>query len=374
MLNQASASRPVRSGLLGPARMLRALGAISLFWKVLLANGLLILVAVIAGMILSHNSSAQGPFELWSMLGYAAAVTALSLLINALVLRAAFLPLIRLESTADAVRRGEYSRRAPHSLISDPAIRRVTEAFNAMLAAQEDGRAALVALSSRTLHAQEEERRRIARELHDETAQELTALLVRIRLAAGGSREPATRERLAELRASTARILAGVRRVARELRPTILDDLGLIEAVRAHAQEISLRAKLQIEVTADDATDRLDPSCELALYRVVQEALSNIVKHAGAKRVAVRFERRNGTLHATIADNGCGFDAAKMAVPLPSGQGLGLVGMRERLALVGGTLEVDTFPGGGTVVRAFVPLHREIPRQYAQEVGKDQAG
>ncbi len=349
---------PLRRGMPLPERALRALGAVSLFWKVLLANGFLVLSSALVGMLLSRNVTIAGrPLESWGLMGFAAGVTGLSLLVNAIVLRAAFLPLVRLEGTADAVRRGEYGRRAPHSILTDPTIRRVTDAFNAMLAAQEEHRAVLAALSSRTLDAQEEERRRIARELHDETAQELTALLVRIRLAANNSREPATRERLAELRAATARTLDGVRRVARELRPTILDDLGLIEAVRAHAQDIAYRTGLRIDVRAEDFAKRLDPTCELVLYRVVQEALSNIVKHASAKRVEVVFERRNGTLWATIADNGRGFDAERVTPPLPNGQGLGLLGMRERLLLVDGTLEIDTRSGGGgTTLRAIVPL------------------
>lgn len=347
----------LQRGIALPERALRALGAVSVFWKVLLANGLLVLGSTLAAMILSRDVAVEGrPLERWGLLGFAAGVTALSLIVNAIVLRAAFLPLVRLEGTADAVRRGDYRRRAPDSILSDPTIRRLTEAFNAMLAVQEESRVALAALSSRTLDAQEEERRRIARELHDETAQELTALLVRIRLAADGSREPSTRERLAELRAATARILDGVRRLARELRPTILDDLGLVEAVRAYSQDIAVRSALRITVRAGDFSGRLDPTRELVLYRVVQEALSNAVKHADARTVDVSFERRDGLVRATIGDNGRGFDPAKMAVPSPTGQGLGLLGMRERLSLVGGQLEIDARPGGGTTVRAVVPL------------------
>ena len=339
-----------------PERALRALGAVSLFWKVLLANGFLVLGSVLVGMALSRSVAMEGrPLELTSFFGFAAGVTALSLIVNAIVLRAAFLPLVRLERTANAVRRGEYGRRAPDSYLSDPTIRQLTDTFNAMLTAQEESRAALAALSSRTLDAQEEERRRIARELHDETAQELTALLVQIRLAAAGAPEGA-REGFAELRAATARILDGVRRLARELRPTILDDLGLVEAVRAYAQETAARTALQITVRATNFAGRLDPTQELVLYRVVQEAISNVAKHAEASAVGVTFERWDDVAWATIGDNGRGFDLSSVATPAPSGQGLGLLGMRERLALVGGKLDIDTRPGGGTIVRARLPL------------------
>ena len=336
-------------------RALRALGAVSLFWKVLLANGFLVLSSVLVGMMLSRSVAMEGrPLDSNGLIGFAAGVTALSLIVNAIVLRAAFLPLVRLERTANAVRHGEYSRRAPDSYLSDPTIRQLTDAFNAMLSAQEESRAALTALSSRTLDAQEDERRRIARELHDETAQELTALLVQIRLAAAAPEE--TREGFAELRAATARILDGVRRLARELRPTILDDLGLVEAVRAFAQETATRTKISITVRETNFGGRLDPTRELVLYRVVQEALSNVAKHAEADTVGVTFERWGDVAWATISDNGRGFDLSSVATPSPNGQGLGLLGMRERLVLVGGKLDIDTRPGGGTIVRARLPL------------------
>ena len=327
----------------GPApfgrRLLRQVLAVSLFYKVLLANGALVLGAALVGMALVDRVTRdRHPLGAWELAGYALGVAALSLLVNALVLRAAFLPLQGLEATADAVRRGDPARRAPRSVLSDPAIGRLIDTFNAMLAAQERQRAELAALSSRTLDAQEEERRRIARELHDETAQELTALLVRIRLA--------------ELRAATARTLDGVRRLARELRPSILDDLGLDEAVRAYAQEV-LRRSVKLEVRASGLTGRLEPMRELVAYRVIQEALSNVAKHADASRVEVAIEHTPDALVATIADNGRGFRPRDGIAP--TGQGLGLLGMRERLALVGGTLAIEACPGEGTTIRATLP-------------------
>jgi len=335
-------------------RLLRRALAVSLFYKVLVANGVLVLAATLAGMALTDwIGDACAASRGWEVAGYVLGVTALSLAVNAVVLRAAFLPLEQLESTADAVRRGDRSRRAPRSLLSDPAVGQLIDTFNAMLEAQDRQRAELAALSSRTLDAQEEERRRIARELHDETAQELTALLVRIRLTADGSREPATRERLAELRAAAARTLDGVRRLARELRPTILDDLGLAEAVRAYAQEI-LRRSTSVEVRAGGLAGRLDPACELVLYRVIQEALSNVAKHAGASRVDVTIEHTADSVVATVTDNGRGFEPR--AGITPTGQGLGLLGMRERLTLIGGQLEIDARPGAGTTIRATVPI------------------
>ncbi len=355
LINDALTAHGPRPTLL--QRLLAQLGAVSLFYKVLLANGALVLAATATGMALTGwagraDSSLRG----LQLAGFAAGVAVLSLLINALVLRAAFSPLQRLEETADAVRHGDAGRRAPHSVLSDPTVARLIDTFNAMLEAQERQRDELAALSSRTLDAQEEERRRIARELHDETAQELTALLLRIRLAANGSREPATRERLAELRVATARTLDGVRRLARELRPTILDDLGLVEAVRACAQDVATREGLHVDVCAHGLDGRLHPARELVLYRVVQEALSNVAKHADAHTVRVTLDRAGGDVVATVVDDGRGFDLATAIDVAPTGRGLGLLGMRERLALVGGDLEIDAPLDRGTRVRARVPL------------------
>ncbi|MDP9371016.1 MAG: sensor histidine kinase, partial [Chloroflexota bacterium] len=167
------------------------------------------------------------------------------------------------------------------------------------------------------------------------------------------------RERLAELRAATARILDGVRRLARELRPTILDDLGLAEATRAYAQEVARRGLARVEVRTAGFSGRLDPTRELVLYRVVQEALSNAAKHADARAIEVTLDRADGMVTATVGDNGRGFEPGALAGVAPTGQGLGLLGMRERLALVGGELEIDAQPGVGTRVRATVPLRND---------------
>lgn len=333
-------------------RFLRHLLTVSLFYKVLVANGVMLFSATLTGMLLAGLLASET--ALWGYAGYALVVSALSLLMNWLVLRAAFLPLVRLEETAEAVRRGEFDRRAPRSRLSDPAIARVIDTFNAMLTAQERQRAELAALSSRTLNAQEEERRRIARELHDETAQELTALLVHMRLAADDSRESLTRQRLAELRVATSRTLAGVRRIARELRPTILDDLGLAEAVRAYANEALARSGTVARVSTSGSSTRLDPARELVLYRVIQEALSNVAKHAEAARVEVKIGHERDAVVASITDTGRGF--APRQTIAATGQGLGLLGMRERLALVDGQLEIESSPGAGTTIRARVPV------------------
>lgn len=210
-------------------------------------------------------------------------------------------------------------------------------------------------MSSQVMSAQEEERKRIARELHDDTAQALTSVLVRLRLLERSVGDGRVGARLEELRDLTGATLEGVRRMAIGLRPPMLDDLGLEAALRAYVEDFSSRWPLQATFQSGDLR-RLPPEVELALFRVAQEALSNVAKHAGASRVETRIQRRARTLLMVIKDDGCGFDVETARGSRESG--LGLFGMEERLALVGGTLSIDSSSVDGTRVTAEVPVPR----------------
>ena len=210
-------------------------------------------------------------------------------------------------------------------------------------------------MSSHVLTAQEEERTRIARELHDDTAQALTSVLVRLRLLERSAEDKRLRSGLAELRDLTVETLDGVRRLAIDLRPPMLDDLGLEAAIQSHVQDFSRQRQINVNFTSS-GLGRLPPNVELVLYRIVQEALSNVAKHAGASRVETRLSRKGRTLRLLVEDDGCGFDVEAAKGSRQSG--LGLFGMEERLALIGGTLRVESSPGKGTRLSAEVPLPR----------------
>lgn len=210
-------------------------------------------------------------------------------------------------------------------------------------------------MSSQVLNAQEEERKRIARELHDDTAQALTSVLVRLRLLQRSAKDDRSRATLTELRELTGATLEGVRRMAIDLRPPILDDLGLEAALQAHVEDFSHRWPVKATFTSG-RLGRLPPEVELVLYRIVQEALSNVAKHASASRVEARLTRSGRTLRMLIEDDGCGFDVE--ATRGSRETGLGLFGMEERLALIGGSLHVESAPGMGTRISAEVSLPR----------------
>jgi signal transduction histidine kinase len=214
------------------------------------------------------------------------------------------------------------------------------------------GREQLQALSRRLVEVQENERRYVARELHDEVGQALTSLRVEIELLdrqAGAS--PAIRVGMAQLKAVLEQVMENLHRLAMDLRPSSLDHLGLEAALRQHCALLGATHPLAVQIEAPHWAGRLPPEAEVALYRIVQEALNNVVRHAQASQVDVILERRDGNVIAVVEDNGQGFDP-QMAIQTDR---LGLLGMRERAEALGGTLLVESAPGSGTTLRVEVP-------------------
>lgn len=220
-------------------------------------------------------------------------------------------------------------------------------------------RADLQELSTRLLRAQENERRALARELHDEIGQSLSAILMETEGAECGAPPPRVREHLESIKGLAEKTVNQVRDLALLLRPSMLDDLGLVPALNWHARETSKRTGLNVVVSADDAIDRLPEEHRTCIYRLVQEAVNNAVRHANARtvEVAVRSERQK--VNVTVQDDGAGFDTRFL-------RGLGLLGMEERVRRLGGRLKVSSEPGRGTLVHASLPV-AELDQRKAHD-------
>lgn len=209
-------------------------------------------------------------------------------------------------------------------------------------------------LLEKAITAQEDERKRIARELHDETSQLLTSLVVGLKVLEGLNDPAQIRAQVAELRELAAGTLHSVHGLALELRPSVLDDLGLVAAVQRHVAAQARKHGLEVDFhTAGLDGMRLPPGTETAVYRIIQEALANVVRHSRASGASLVLERRREALVAIVEDNGRGFEVDSL---LAREQSLGLHGMRERSFLVGGKLTIESSPGGGTTVFVEVPL------------------
>jgi len=203
----------------------------------------------------------------------------------------------------------------------------------------------------RVVQAQELERQRLARELHDETGQALTSILLGLKPLEEGLADEQSRAALAELREQVVTALQDVRRLAVELRPAVLDDFGLVPALERLIDAFAEQSDVRVDFHSALGETRLPSDVETALYRVVQEALTNIVKHANATRISISLARRASGVAAVIEDDGAGFDQRAVR-----DGGVGLLGMRERLALLDGRLEIESRPGAGTTIVAEVPL------------------
>ncbi len=201
----------------------------------------------------------------------------------------------------------------------------------------------------RVVEAQELERRRLARELHDETGQALTSILLGLKAVEEAKDASQRDDAAAELRQLVVSTLQDVRRLAVELRPKALDDFGLLAALERLAQTFTEQIGIEMDVETNLGEERLAPEIETALYRLVQEALTNVVKHSRAGRVSISLVRKAHSVSAVIEDDGVGFTE-------PSGEGLGLIGMRERVGLLDGRFEVESRSGHGTTIVAEVPL------------------
>lgn len=217
-----------------------------------------------------------------------------------------------------------------------------------------------VGLMKRLLSAEDDERRRIARELHDETGQSLTTLLVGLRSIADIavlSKVHAVAERLREVAAHT---VDDVGRLARGLHPAVLDDKGLVAAARRHVSDFTKSFGIAVDLRVRGTVSRrLSPLVQTTLYRILQEALTNVARHARARTIGVVLKSEGPTLELSIRDDGVGFDAA---AALREGSGLGLHGIQERVALLGGIVGIDSAPGQGTTIRVRIPTQVAAPR------------
>jgi PAS domain S-box-containing protein len=215
-------------------------------------------------------------------------------------------------------------------------------------------------LALRLVNAQEDERRRVARELHDQLGQYLTGLSLGLnRLEQLHTGQPDAEELIRRLRKLADDMSRDAHHLAMELRPAALDDLGLSAAVSNYANEVARRSRLEVDVHCDLAV-RLDPLIETTVYRVLQEALTNIVKHAKAKHVSIILERQDSGVRAIVEDDGVGFDVDRRLAHTPGSVRLGLVGMRERASVVGGELQIESRPGHGTTLFLRVPIKTQV--------------
>jgi PAS domain S-box-containing protein len=247
------------------------------------------------------------------------------------------------------------------------SFRDATERNQAREALQKANRQ-LRSLSERLFHVQEQEKQHLARELHDEIGQELTA--VKINLTSLGTASGDNSLRLEEAIALVDNLLRQVRQISLDLHPSLLDDLGLAPAVRSLLDQQARRAGIRTQFYAAEPLDDIDPAIKTAGFRIAQEAITNVLRHAKARVLHIRLHTKAEHLHIRISDDGVGFNVAQIEARARRVRGFGLVGMRERAALVGGRFRVMSSPDRGTIVKVSLPLHGSVRTSRSYE-GED---
>jgi two-component system sensor histidine kinase UhpB len=317
----------------------------SLIGQVVAVNVLLVVTTLFAASIAaSLNLQTQDERMQFALL---ALTIILILLVNMLMVQRRFSPLERLidrVEAADPTDPGAFANDATNA--GSDEVDRLAASFRRLLGRIEDERSRSSRLA---LHAQEEERRRLARDLHDEVNQALTAILLRLQ-AVSQDAPPEIVDELAEVRRLVNQAMDELLRLARELRPTALDDHGLYSALEGQVRRFRSQTGIAADLRTIGEPAELDPEREIAVFRIAQEALANVARHAEASAVQIELGRiGDGGVALTVRDDGRGF------APLAAGDGLGLNGMAERARLVGGKLDVDSRPGAGTAVSLRVP-------------------
>jgi two-component system, NarL family, sensor histidine kinase UhpB len=333
--------------------LLKAILGLPVFYKVLFANSFIIFVGATGGTWLATHLNTSPVATPWSLVTFIATGWLVSVALNFVVLQIAFRPLTDLQKVMTRVQTGEHSVRA-RLTGADPQADQMAQAFNMMLEAIDD---AARLRASQIINAQEQERKRIARELHDETSQVLTSLLISLAVLEESLTTQDARDRIADTRRLAHQTLRAIRSLSIDLRPSALDDLGLLPALRWYVKEYQKKCSIEVDFVSSGFKERLPAEMETALYRIIQEALTNTARHSQAKRVSIMLKEDGEEVEGIITDDGSGFDFDALRKSPDTERGLGLAGMTERAVLLDGSLDIQSRPGHGTTITVRIPRY-----------------
>lgn len=328
---------------------------VPIVYRLLIGNSLIILMLATAATLVIRYFPAVSTAVL--ILAFSLVGILLVFLLNYLTIRISLHSLQDLRQTIEQV---GYERGSPPEAIrldKDPDLKPLAEAINAMLARLEVHNQQLRALTERVTSAQEDERQRIARNLHDETSQSLSSLIISLeRIERDLPREAGELiSRIEQARQIATRTVEDLRKIIYDLRPTMLDDLGLIPAVRWYARTTLEEAGMRVQFEIPEENLRLPRHLETELFRIAQEGVNNIARHSNARRVIIRLIAEADHLCLELDDNGSGFDVVETESSALNTKHLGLLGIQERAALVGGQVDILSEPGHGTILRVCLP-------------------
>lgn len=329
-----------------------------ILYRIAIGNAFVIAIGAVGGTYVTRLLADQAAD--WGLiLVFLAIGTTLAVLINFWIIKNALRPLTDLSALVDKVQEGQTYIDPAYLQPTDPDINQLAEALDSLVRQLNERNQELHALSEHAINALEEERQQIALTLHDDTGQSLTLLIINLESLETQlpSDEKLLLDKIGETRQLAQNSLSNLRQIVYGLRPSILDDLGLIPAIRWYARTNLEKAGIMVEIDANGDLESLAPQLNASLFRIAQEAINNILRHSEAKNVEINFAQVEGRIVVEVADDGQGFDPSSVKEKALQLHHIGLLGMQERAELIGGSTEVISEPGSGTKIVISVPCN-----------------
>lgn len=330
-----------------------------ILYRIAIGNAIIIIIGAIIGTFLTHFLTDISA-TLWHFVIFASIGIILSLILNFTIIQLSLQPLRELRQIVNRIQAGQADVKQLTLDDTDPDIHHLTTALNSLISQLEASNQQLRVLSERVINAQEDERKRIARSLHDDTGQSLSTLMINLdRLEKHipiDSDELV--DRLRSIRQMAADSLDCLRSIIYDLRPAILDDLGLLPAIRWYAQTNLEEAGIQVKLDFPDELPSLPQPLTTTLFRVAQEGVNNIIRHSQAKSVSISLGAKENEVYLRIQDDGHGFNPAQIGNKAIDMHHWGLIGIQERIELVGGKMSITSDPEHGTTLQVNAPLMR----------------
>jgi two-component system sensor histidine kinase UhpB len=327
-----------------------------ILYRITIGNAFVIAIGAVGGTFIVRRLADQSADWGWMLL-FIAIGTTLSVMINFWIIKNALRPLSDLSVLVDQVQAGD-SQIDPHYLEpTDPEISQLAITLDSLVRELNERNQELHALSEQAINALEEERMQIALTLHDDTGQSLSMVIINLEHLENKipGDQAVLREKLAETRKLAQDALANLRKIVYGLRPAILDDLGLLPAIRWYARENLEHAGIVVEVMENGNCGTLPPKVNSTLFRIAQEAINNIVRHSQATFAEISLVQKEKRVVLNVVDNGLGFDPDSVMEKAVQSHHMGILGMQERAKLIGGSIELAATPGKGTRIQISVP-------------------
>ncbi len=328
-----------------------------LFKQIAIGNSIIIVIGAIGGTLLTRLLTDQAA-DISLIALFATIGTLLSITLNYWLIKLALRPLIDLSNAVEKIHTGETYIPPEFLQAAAPDISQIAAGLNTLVIELEAQNRQLRHLSERAINAHEEERKRIARSLHDDTGQALSMLIINLEHLENQltPEDSGIREKLTNTRNIAQVTLSDLRKTIHDLRPTILDDLGLVPAIRWYARNSLEEAGIRVDFNATDEFAQLSQEIKTTLFRIAQEAVTNIVRHSNAGSAKISLERGDDIIRLHIEDDGHGFNTEQISSCAVRLQQWGLVGIIERAELVGGNVRLDSKPGRGTSLEVTMPV------------------